>query len=142
MNYIQKCWDTRNICGSRSEDKLGELDEDIFTEYGSSIKVRRTSPVNHSGQQTIFFNRIELYMQTGNAQAGEDPEVYLRWSDDGGVTWGNWVSAKMGKIGIYDQKIVWYSLGAAKNRVWDLQITDNVPRTLIDVVADVDVGEE
>ena len=141
VSFIQRCWNTRNICASRSEDKLGELDVTIFTEYGASMKVRRTSPVAHANQNVIFYNRLEPVFEAGRAQSGEDPEVYLAWSDDGGVTFGNPIGATMGKIGKYDWRTVFYSLGAATNRVYDLQITDNVPRTLIDVVVEVEVGE-
>jgi hypothetical protein len=138
---VQECWDKRKICGSRSEDKTGEFDLDIFTEYGASMKVRRTSPVAHANQNVIFYNRLEPVFEAGRAQSGEDPEVALRWSDNAGATWGNYVLAKIGKIGEYAWRTVFYSLGSATNRVYDLQITDNVPRTLIDVVVDAEVGE-
>jgi len=141
VNYVQECWDKRKICGHRTEDKTGEFDLDIFTEYGASMKVRRTSPIAHANQNIIFYNRLEPVFEAGKAQAGENPQVALRWSDDAGVSWGNYIFATLGKIGKYAWRTVFYSLGSASNRVFDLQITDNVPRTLIDVVVEVEVGE-
>ena len=69
------------------------------------------------------------------------PKVSLRWSDDGGFNWGNWVPRKLGKIGEYRTRCVWYRLGQAQNRVYDMRITDNTPRTLIDVVLEAEAGE-
>jgi hypothetical protein len=141
VNYTAQCWNQRNMVGSRSEDKIGELDLELFTEYGAAMKARRTSPVSHAKQNTIFYSRIELLMEVGRAKVSEDPDATLRWSDDGGVTFGNPITLKMGKIGEYSHRLVAYSLGAATNRVWDFQISDNVPRTLIQVIVDAEVGE-
>ena len=141
VNYVQECWDKRKICGNKKEDKLGEYNLDIFTEYGEPMKVRRTSPVAHANQNVIFYNRLEPVLEAGRAEANDEPEVYLRWSDDSGNTWGNYIKASMGKIGEYNWRTVFYSLGSAVNRVYDLQITDSVPRTLIDVIVDLEVGE-
>jgi hypothetical protein len=141
VNYTAQCWNQRNMVGSRDEDKIGELDLELFTEYGATMKVRRTSPVSHAKQNTIFYSRIELLMEMGRAKVGEDTDATLRWSDNGGVTFGNPITLNMGEIGEYSQRLVAYSLGAATNRVWDLQITDNVPRILIQVVVDAEIGE-
>lgn len=141
VNYISQCWNQRNMVGSRTADKVGELDLDIFTEYGNLMKARRTTPVNHASQNVIFYGRLELVMEGGESQSGEEAMVYLRWSDDSGNLWGNYVSESLGKIGEYNNRVVFYGLGSSVNRVWDLQITYNAPRTLIQAIAEVEVGE-
>jgi hypothetical protein len=60
---------------------------------------------------------------------GANPEVMLRWSDDGGHTWSNehWVS--MGKIGEYGHRTYWRRLGMTlklRDRVYELSATDPV----------------
>lgn len=140
VNFVETAWN-RVIVGSRSSDKLGELDLDTFTEFGASMKARRTTPVIHAQQNVIFYGRLELLMESGRSSINDGAQAALRWSDDGGVTFGNFVFESLGKIGEYQNRLVWYGLGDAVNRVYDLQITDDVRRTLIDSVAEVEVGE-
>ena len=66
---------------------------------------------------------------------GANPQVMLRWSDDGGHTWSNehWVS--MGKIGGYGQRAIWRRLGMTmklRDRVYELSGTDPVKLVIID----------
>lgn len=60
---------------------------------------------------------------------GSNPEVMLRWSDDGGHTWSNehWVS--IGKIGEYYRRAIWRRLGMTlklRDRVYEVSGTDPV----------------
>lgn len=60
---------------------------------------------------------------------GANPQVMLRWSDDGGHTWSNehWVS--MGRIGKYWQRAIWRRLGMTlklRDRVYEVSGTDPV----------------
>jgi hypothetical protein len=60
---------------------------------------------------------------------GVDPQVMLRWSDDGGHTWSNehWVS--IGKIGEYYRRAIWRRLGMTlklRDRVYEVSGTDPV----------------
>jgi hypothetical protein len=60
---------------------------------------------------------------------GSDPQVMLRWSDDGGHTWSNehWLS--MGKIGESGYRTIWRRLGMTlkiRDRVYEVSGTDPV----------------
>jgi hypothetical protein len=53
----------------------------------------------------------------------------LRWSDDGGHTWGNEHWSSMGKIGAYYQRVFWRRLGMTlklRDRVYEISGTDPV----------------
>ena len=63
------------------------------------------------------------------AAPGYDPQVMLRWSDDGGHTYSNehWVS--IGKIGEYYRRAIWRRLGMTmklRDRVYEVSATDPV----------------
>jgi hypothetical protein len=63
------------------------------------------------------------------AAPGYDPEVMLRWSDDGGHTWSNYHTASIGKIGEYYRRVFWRRLGMTlklRDRVYELSMTDPV----------------
>ena len=60
---------------------------------------------------------------------GADPQVMLRWSDDGAHTWSNEHWKSMGKIGRYGFRTIWRRLGATmkiRDRVYEVSGTDPV----------------
>jgi hypothetical protein len=71
------------------------------------------------------------YLAATNAASlqGVDPQVMLRWSDDGGHTWSNEYWASMGKIGEYYNRVFWRRLGMTlklRDRVYEISGTDPV----------------
>jgi hypothetical protein len=127
----------------RDAGRVGRLDLDIFTEYGQIMQARRTTPVINANQNVFFTDRLELLMEVGKIdEQGEDPKASIRWSDNGGVSFDmNWITMSLGMIGQYRQRLTIWQLGQAQDRVYDLKITDNVRRTLIDCVIEGEVGE-
>jgi hypothetical protein len=68
-------------------------------------------------------------------QVGDDPQVMLRMSNDGGKTWPipeQWRSA--GKMGEYWRRIRWNGLGCARRRVFEVSVTDPVPWRLVGAI--------
>jgi hypothetical protein len=60
---------------------------------------------------------------------GANPQVMLRWSDDGGHTWSNEHWASMGRIGEYYRRVFWRRLGMTlkiRDRVYEVSGTDPV----------------
>jgi hypothetical protein len=60
---------------------------------------------------------------------GSDPQVMLRFSDDGGHTWSNEHWKSMGAIGEYGKRTIWRRLGATmkiRDRVYEVSGTDPV----------------
>jgi hypothetical protein len=65
---------------------------------------------------------------------GANPEVMLRWSDDGGHTWSNEHWASMGRIGQYGRRVFWRRLGMTlklRDRVYEVSGTDPVKVVII-----------
>lgn len=61
---------------------------------------------------------------------GTNPQVMLRWSDDGGHTWSNEHWKSMGMIGEYGKRVLWRRLGMTqkiRDRVYEISGTDPVP---------------
>lgn len=58
-----------------------------------------------------------------------DPQVMLRWSDDGGHTWSNEHWRSMGRIGEYGFRTIWRRLGMTtklRDRVYEVSQSDPV----------------
>ena len=63
------------------------------------------------------------------ATQGADPQVMLRWSDDGAHTWSNEHWKSMGRIGRFGFRTIWRRLGATmkiRDRVYEVSGTDPV----------------
>ena len=73
-------------------------------------------------------DKLIAEQQTAITQ-GSDPQVMLRWSDDGGHTWSNEHWTSLGPIGAYGRRTFWRRLGMTlklRDRVYELSGTDPV----------------
>jgi hypothetical protein len=59
------------------------------------------------------------------------PQAMLRWSNDGGSTWSNehWVG--IGQQGKYKNRAIWRRLGQARDRVFEVVVTDPVKMVIV-----------
>lgn len=78
-----------------------------------------------------YATSLPVYLTTTATPAtiGYDPEVMLRWSDDGGHTWSNEHWRSMGKIGEFGYRTIWRRLGMTtklRDRVYEVSGTDPV----------------
>lgn len=104
--------------------------------YPKTIQLATSGTQLQSGLQIKNKNAVTL---TPHA-VYRDPQVMLHWSDDGGKTWGNehWVSA--GAIGKFLTRILWRRLGRARDRVYELVVTDPIPWRIVDAYLDASPG--
>jgi hypothetical protein len=106
---------------------------DLTTESGETL----TTEAN-DGFETIADNpdppydfTPPVYLTTTSypAAPGYDPQVMLRWSDDGGHTWSNEHWRSMGKIGQFGYRTIWRRLGMTlkiRDRVYEVSGTDPI----------------
>jgi len=69
------------------------------------------------------------------------PQAMLRWSDDGGSTWSkeHWVT--IGQAGKYQNRAIWRRLGQARDRVFEVSITDPVNAVIVSANLKASGGE-
>lgn len=123
-------------------DSSTDTGEDIFHNYinpGSYVVTLTVS--GPSGTSVAITTITTGTNESGDAAAtpvssttaqGEDPQVMLRMSNDGGRTWPHpekWRAA--GKIGEYNRRIRWDGLGSARRRVFEVVTSDPVPWRLV-----------
>ena len=60
-----------------------------------------------------------------------NPQAMLRWSNDGGSTWSKeyWVS--IGQQGRYKNRAIWRRLGMARDRIYEVAITDPINAVIV-----------
>ena len=87
------------------------------------------NPLVTQVQPAEDYDGYALETEAYTAAPGYDPQVMLRWSDDGGHTWSNEHWNSMGKIGAYGTRTIWRRLGMTekiRDRVYEVSGTDPV----------------
>jgi acyl CoA:acetate/3-ketoacid CoA transferase alpha subunit len=105
------------------------------------------TPVNQSpyyiynNQNYIILLGQNLVIGNLTDAPGVSPQAMLRWSNDGGSTWSNehWVS--IGKQGKYKNRAIWRRLGTARDRVFEVVITDPIKAVIVSANLKASLGE-
>ena len=114
------------LVGDWENGKLLELSLNVYTDEDQPIVWLRTFPHMTNNNEKITYNSFDLDVQVGTIlDLDKNPEVYLDWSDDKGVTYGNAVSQSMGKTGQYLTVPSWNRLGQARDRVFRVKSSAN-----------------
>jgi hypothetical protein len=129
----QMNFNSETIVGDYENGNIYALDLDVYADNGAIQKwVRswRPLPPNQNNLKRTAQHTLQLTCESGvglNLGQGQDPQVMLRWSDDGGHTWSSehWIS--MGKIGEYGYRAIWRRLGMTtklRDRIYEVSGTD------------------
>jgi len=121
----------RMIGDVTNDNILGSGDALEFFRYGAGTITNTTYIAYIRDVVTpILLNNPQKYKGylAENPSLG-DPQVMLRWSDDGGHTWSNEHWASMGKLGEYGKRVIWRRLGMTmklRDRVYEISGSDPV----------------
>jgi hypothetical protein len=131
----QVFFDSQVMVGDYENGKIYAFDLDVYADDGQPQKWLRSWRALQTGQNTLkrtAHHSLQLDIESGVGLVtgqGSDPEVMLRWSDDGGHTWSNEHWVKIGKIGEYGRRAIWRRLGMTqklRDRVYEVSGTDPV----------------
>lgn len=123
------------LVGDYQNGNIYALDPDVYDDAGTPQKALRSwraLPPTSAGVKRTTQHSLQVDIESGvglNTGQGSDPQMMLRWSDDGGHTWSNehWVT--MGKIGEHYRRVIWRRLGMTqklRDRVYEVSVTDPV----------------
>lgn len=124
----------KTIVGDFQNGNLYELSTSVYTDNGDMIPCIRRAPHLVKDYDRVFYQSLQLYFQPGvgiQSGQGSDPQAILEWSDDGGSTFGNQHYTSIGKVGKYKNRAIWRQLGTARDRIFQVTVTDPVNRVLI-----------
>lgn len=115
----------RTVCQDWETGRLYALDPGAFTDAGQPILRLRSFPHLRNEAKRVSYAQFTADMETGtvpdpSAVGDAEPKVALRWSDDGGCTWGQPVMRGLGPQGAYDRTPSWRRTGMARRRVYEL----------------------
>ncbi|HXG71328.1 MAG TPA: hypothetical protein VNJ04_12050 [Gemmatimonadaceae bacterium] len=133
-----------HLVGDRSSGVVYEMKSSLSTDVdGTGIRRVRRAPHISDQQQWMFYAHLHIDMQTGlglSTGQGSDPTVMLRYSNDGGRTFGNERTVSAGALGRYAARARFTRLGRARDRVFEVSFSDPVPFRLTAAYLDVTKG--
>lgn len=110
--------------------QLWRLNPEKLTDAGDEVERIVTGFLELKGGQLLCNNvtincAVGYGLQTGQ---GLDPRVGMRYSDDGGRTWTEWLWRSLGAVGQYDTEVRWNGLATirAPGRHFQWKVTDPV----------------
>ncbi len=113
-----------------------QMSREFYSDAGDPlIAIRRTPHMwSKENRERVFHSALQIEFSPGvglQTGQGEDPQCMLRWSDDGGATFGNQHWATIGKAGRTKNRAMWRRLGHARDRVYEASISDPVKRDIV-----------
>lgn len=122
--------------------RIGELRPDVYAEWDDPLVMTWTYPKVYAEGALTFFDRLEIAIEVGVGLItgqGSDPQITLEVSDNGKEFrfMGN---RSLGAMGRYFTRVFWDRLGTARQRVFRCSISDPVPVTVSDTLAEIRGG--
>jgi len=134
------------IVGDYQNGNIYEYDLETYSDNGTIqrwIRSWRALPTGTNNGKRTTHHSLEVFVESGTGLVtgqGSDPQIQLRWSDDGGHTWSNYHAKSIGKIGEFGKRVKWQRLGSTSginDRVYEISGTD--PVKIVITGAELDV---
>lgn len=125
-------FNNKHYVGDYRNGKIYELSETTYTDDDEPIERWRIGSYIAPDNKPLTHSRFEMEFEAGVGNAAApNPQAMLTWSDDGGRTWSNEVTAPIGAQGEYGQRAEWGPLGSAIQRLYKVKVSDPVKVAMI-----------
>lgn len=129
------------LVGDYASGTLYALETDTRTDNGAPIRRVRAFPHIEKDGNRVFHRCVRIDMQTGSIDAGQPaPPLTLRWSDDGGQTFGLPVTVGMGANGAGTTSLQFRRLGYSRSRVYEVSWDTPAQTALLGAWLEADVA--
>jgi len=140
------------LVGDYQNGSIYELDKLNYTDNGQHTRRLRRAPHLVADFQRQYFDELQIQFQPGvgltgittplnDEVVGADPQAMLRWSNDGGSTWSSEHWTSIGLIGKYKNRAIWRRLGQARDRVFEVSVSDPINAVIISANLKATAGE-
>lgn len=103
-------------------------------------------PYTIAASATLTIPPLGIYIiANSNALANNivttSPQAMLRWSNDGGSTWSNEHWTGIGQMGKFKNRAIWRRLGQARDRIFEVVVTDPINAVIVSANLKASEGE-
>ena len=124
----------KHVVGDYRNGNIYALDPGTYTDAGAPRKwLRSWSALGDSAPRApMSFDSLQILMQTGiTVPAGTNPQIDLRFSDDGGYTWNGPFQMPAGQTGQTAWRVIQNRLGSTSltrglDRIWEISGNDPI----------------
>ena len=143
----QAFFNDKILLGDYENGNIYNFDLDNYTDNSSIqrwLRTWRALPTGTNNLKRTINHSLQLDCESGvglNSGQGDDSQIILRWSDDGGHTWSNEHWSSIGKIGKYGYRAIWRRLGSTskiRDRIFEISGSDPVKIIINGAVLDVE----
>jgi len=120
-----------HVIGDYETGALHAWQPDTYSDAGTRIRRQLVFPALHDEdrrsrvQDHVFEIEFEAGVGLATGQ-GSDPLAMLDWSNNGGHTFGSFITRPVGKMGEYEALARWRRMGTYRQRNYRLTVTDPV----------------
>jgi len=136
------------LIGDYDNGKVYTYDADTYSDDGliqKWLRSWRALPTGQNNLKRTAQHSLQIDMETGvgldGVQQGTDPQLMMRYSDDGGHTWSSFKTRTMGRIGEFATRVIFRRLGMTtklRDRVYEISGTDPVRVVIMGAQIDMD----
>lgn len=129
------------LIGDSLSAVICKLNPLVYDENGTVQRMEWTYQPVYAENHRAVHRRLEVVLETGVGiitGQGSDPEMMMAYSDDGGITWTNLPTKKIGPMGQYTKRVHWERLGSARQRVYRGAISDPIKVVIADTQIEVE----
>lgn len=122
-------FDQKHLIGDWISNKVYEMSLDIYEDADAPLRRLRRAPYVWQENALIPHNKLEMILEVGRGTQtgqGSDPQIMMRYSDDGAFTWSDAQWRDLGKAGEYSTRVRWHKLGRSRSRIYEVVVTDPV----------------
>jgi hypothetical protein len=122
--------------GDWQNGKMYRLNLDTLTDNGDAIhRLRATQCIDSPSGHRNFYQEMRVDMESGTGSGN----LSMRYSNDGGHTWSGYKTKAL-SAGAYATRVKWNTLGAGRNRVWEISTTDPIKWAVVGAYCDFGEG--
>lgn len=147
-HHLTNChWRTSqlNLIGSRTNGKIYIQDHIYYDDDSEPIHRIRTTSHQKLEFTMVGVDSLNLHLESGQATQsgdGNDPQVSMRYSNDGGHTWSHHLARSFGKVGQYGKQVRWNRLGVAREWLFEFSIVEPIKFAIIDASVNISGGRD
>src|SRR5690348_5691391 len=139
----------KHLIGDRTNGNVYEVSSTAYDDNGNPIQRVRVSPYIYREHHLIRHKKLEIDLEVGNAPQPplldgngnpRDPQIWLTWSDDGGMTWANGRIIDCGLAGQTKTRVIARMLGESRGRCYKLVATDPIAWRIADALLEAGPG--
>ncbi len=142
--HLANCYtnfNNMNLVGAYNSGKIYKMSGDYYDDAGDPIVRIRTTSHYTTELKQFSFNSLELHAETGKGTVtgtGSDPQITMRYSNDGGYSWSHHMARSLGKIGEYGKRVRWNRLGSGREWIFEFTYVEPTPLGLMELYAEIE----